>query len=196
MPRQQSRRRQPQRPSKNSASTWARELFASRNFYVLDTETTGFRKIDEIVQIGIVDKNGEVVMNTLVKPTIPMPREVINIHSITDDMLTDAPDFSEIYTRLSVLLAGQPVVAYNMNFDWRLLLQSGQRYGLPPIQTGKRHCAMKRYAEYRGVRGARGYRSHKLVAACQHEKITVKNAHDALGDVRMTLALIRKMAGK
>ena len=37
---------------------WARELMALPNFYVLDTETTGVGKKDQIVQIGIVDKHG------------------------------------------------------------------------------------------------------------------------------------------
>ena len=35
---------------------------------------------------------------------------------------------------------------------------------------------------------------HKLGEAASYEKIQVKDAHTALGDVRMTLALIQKMA--
>jgi len=173
---------------------WARQLFALPNFYVIDTETTGFRNSDEVVQIGVIDKHGEVVIDTLVKPTQRLSQTVIDIHGISNEMLVDAPGLEDLYTELSIKLAGVPLVAYNMDFDWRLMQQTFAIRKLPIFSSGKRHCAMKQYAQFRGQRGNRGYKWHKLGMAASYEKIEVKDAHTALGDVRMTLALMQRMA--
>ncbi len=175
---------------------WAQDLMKRRNFYVLDTETTGVGKGDEIVQIGIVDKNGEVVMNQLVKPSRSIPNGASAVHGIYDDDVADAPVYKDVYIELSKLLAGEVVVAYNMDFDWRMLQQTGLKYRLPDIRTGKRDCAMKQYAKFNGKWNGkrRSYVWHKLGNAVELEGLTVENAHDAVGDVLMTLALVRKMA--
>lgn len=177
-----------------ASQQWAQGLFDLPNFYVIDTETSGVGKRDEVVQIGVIDKNGEVVIDTLVKPHKRISQEVIDIHGITNEMLATAPTLDDLYTTLSIKLAGTPLIAYNMDFDWRLLQQTFTLSKLPMFKSGKRHCAMKEYARYRGTRGRRGYRWHKLSVAANYEKIKVVDAHTALGDVRMTLALIEKMA--
>jgi len=176
---------------------WAQALMQRDNFYVLDTETTGVGKGDEIVQMGIVDKNGNIVMNQLIKPTVSIPHGASGVHGIYDADVADAPIFKEIYIEISKLLAGQIVIAYNMDFDWRMLQQSNAKYRLPDIRTGKRDCAMKQYAKYNGKWNSkrRSYVWHKLGNAATLEGITVQNAHDAIGDVLMTLALIQTIAG-
>lgn len=175
---------------------WAQDLMNSKNFYVLDTETTGFEKSDQIIQIGIVDKEGKTIMNQLVKPTRSIPSGSSAVHGIYDEHVKDAPTFKEVYVQLSSVLAGQTVVAYNIDFDWRLLEQTSKLYTLPNIRTGKRHCAMKQYAQYYGSWNSskRSYSWHKLGNAITQEGLSIANAHDALGDVLMTLALIKKIA--
>lgn len=169
---------------------WAQDLM-NRRFYVLDTETTGLGRQDEIVQIGIVDQDDKPVMDELIKPTIPIPPGASKVHGIYDSDVEDAPNFKDIYTELSKLLAGQMVIAYNMTFDRRMMRQSGAEYEL---NWGK--CAMIQYAQYRGQRrkGWRSYKWHRLGSAVAQEGLQVKDAHNALGDARMTLALIQKMA--
>lgn len=180
---------------KDKMNEWAKTLFR-QDFVVLDTETTGLSGADEIVQIGIIDSTGRTLLNTLVKPTRPVPPVVIAVHGITNERLADVAPFSDLYVALSALLAGRRVIAYNMDFDWRMLTQSAGVYGLPAFRTGERHCAMKAYAQFHGLFDLkrRVYRNHKLGEACRHQKIPVVRAHDALGDVKMTLALLRKMA--
>ena len=181
---------------KEKVKTWAQELLET-GFYVLDTETTGLGKRDEVVQIGIIDQNGRTLMNSLVKPTKAIPPGASAIHGIYDADVADAPDFADLYVTLSATLAGMPMVCYNVEFDWRMLVQSAGLFGLPPLRTGARHCAMKQYARYRGQKNANGaYRWQKLTQAAKQQRIKVEDAHDALGDSRMTLALIYKMAGQ
>ena len=180
---------------RRQAIQWAQNLLAHR-FYVLDTETTGLGPADEIVQIAILDGSGASVMNQLIKPTIPIPPVASAVHGIQDRDVVEAPSFKEIYIRLSALLAGQVVIAYNMDFDWRMLQQTASRFRLPAMRIGKRDCAMKQYARFKGARHSNGrnYVWHKLGAAAAQEGLQVAQAHDALNDARMTLALIRKMA--
>ena len=180
---------------RRQAIQWAQNLLA-RNFYVLDTETTGLGERDEIIQIGIVDAGGNAVLDQLIRPSIPIPPGAARVHGITDDDVVNSPIFSSLYIKLSSLLAGETVIAYNMDFDWRMLQQTGARYRLPDIRTGKRDCAMKQYAKFKGKRSGqgRGYRWHKLTSAVAQESITPRNAHNALGDALMTLELVRKMA--
>jgi len=182
-------------PQRWQAILWARSLMA-RRFLVLDTETTGLGKNSEIVQIGIIDSGGKVVMDQLLKPRRPIPWYVSNIHGISNEDVADAPTFLQVYVELSSAIAAQPIIAYNMDFDWRLLCQTSAQYGLPELRTGKRGCAMKQYARYRLRRGIgckkQGYA--KLVNAVRHEGLELGRAHNALSDARMTLALVRKMA--
>ena len=180
---------------RRQAIHWARSLLA-HPFYVLDTETTGLGKEDEIVQIGIVDRDGGAVMNQLIKPSVAISPGAAAKHGFSARDLADAPSFTSIYIKLSALLAGQVVVSYNMEFDWRMLQQTAARCRLPDLRLGKRDCAMKQYARFKGARrsGGRGYIWHKLAAAARQEGVQIRRAHDALDDARMTLALINKMA--
>ena len=180
---------------RRQAIQWAQNLLA-RNFYVLDTETTGLGERDEIIQIGIVDAGGNAVLDQLIRPSIPIPPGAARVHGITDDDVINSPIFSSLYIKLSSLLAGETVIAYNMDFDWRMLQQTVARYRLPDIRIGKRDCAMKQYAKFKGRRSGqgRGYVWHKLTSALAQESIAVGDAHNALGDALMTLELVRKMA--
>ncbi len=180
---------------RKQAIQWAQNLIA-RPFYILDTETTGLGAGDEIVQIAILDGAGAAKMNQLIKPTIRIPPAASAVHGIRDRDVSGSPSFKDIYIQLSALLAGQVVIAYNMDFDWRMIEQTAARYRLPAMRTGKRGCAMKQYARFRSPRHSKGrnYVWHKLTAAAAQQGLPVRGAHDALGDARMTLSLIRKMA--
>ena len=187
----------PRPNDRQQAQQWARQLMSGK-FYVMDTETTGIGTQDEIVQIGIIDHSGRVVVNELVRPIRPVPPAAEAVHGISNEMLASAPPFDDVFTSISIALSGSIVVAYNMEFDWRMLTQTmslpSYQY-LPRIRVKEKYCAMKQYAAYRGVSNPKGgYRWHKLGEAAAHEGISVRDAHDAVGDVRMTLSLIQKMA--
>ena len=180
---------------KDKMQQWAHNLMRG-DFVIVDTETTGLGSTDEVVQIGIIDGKGRTLLDTLVRPTCPVPPMVTRIHGLTNEKLADASPFCDLYVTLSSLLAGRTVIAYNIDFDWRMLVQSARVYGLPPFRTGDRQCAMKAYAQFHGMFDLkrRTYAYQKLGEACRHQKIPVVKAHDALSDARMTLALLRKMA--
>jgi len=178
------------------AINWAQDLIKAP-FVIFDTETTGIGTQDEICQIGIISGwSGEVLMNTLVKPTIPMGAIASGINGITDELLQDAPTFVELYPHIWGCMSGMIGVAYNFEFDDRILRQTCNKYSLtvPPFRRGD--CAMKQYAKHAGEWDSyhRSYRWIKLVEACVSHGIQIVDAHDATGDCFMTMKLIWEMA--
>jgi DNA polymerase III epsilon subunit-like protein len=63
---------------------------ALNDWVFLDTETMGLYDA-HIVEIAIVNPLGEPLLNTFIKPTIPIPSEAREIHGITDEMVADVP---------------------------------------------------------------------------------------------------------
>lgn len=168
----------------------------------LDTETTGLERKDEIVELAVVDCDGEILMNTLVRPTIRIPPEATRIHRITNAAVAHAPTILDLLPQLDRLLAGRELVIYNRDYDLRLLRQSiqahrsapGLQLGLPPSNC---HCAMLLYAEHHGEWNAarQGYRWQKLEQAAQQCKLELPGTlHRALADAEVTRRLMLHLA--
>ena len=85
--------------------TWARQVIETGETLILDTETTGLNAHDEVIQLGIVDMRGIVLLDTLVRPTNPIAPEARAIHGITDEVLAQAPSFSNLYETMGVALS-------------------------------------------------------------------------------------------
>ena len=71
------------------------------------------------------------LLETLVRPSCPIPPEATAIHGIDDAALASAPSFEHIKEPLQSLLSGRLAVAYNADFDARLLEQSARARGVP-----------------------------------------------------------------
>jgi DNA polymerase-3 subunit epsilon len=180
---------------RHKAARWAHDLIQGE-FVIFDTETTGIGYDDELVQVGAIDQTGTVLIDTLVKPVRRISPKAAAVHGLTAEHLVDAPGFPDVYPRLVSALKGQRVVAYNADFDSRLLEQACEQYNLPVIETQAWQCAMKRYAQYHGQwNGAHNsFTWLSLTAACRKERVSAAGAHSALGDCLLTLRLIQRLA--
>ncbi len=88
----------------------------------IDLETTGinFGK-DRIIQIGAILPGGK-EYKTFVNPGMPIPKDSIEIHHITDDMVADAPSFKDVAEdMIDILNKTKYFVAYNFLFDFQML---------------------------------------------------------------------------
>ncbi len=99
-----------------------------------DLETTGMNVgSDRIVEISIlkVYPNGEKENKTwLVNPEIRIPKEVSDIHGITNEKVADAPTFKQIAPNIMMLLKDSDLAGYNSNrFDIPLLAEEMLRNG-------------------------------------------------------------------
>lgn len=102
-----------------------KELYINKdNYVILDTETTGLSKSDEIVEISIIDLEGNVLFDSLVNPHRNIPPQTIAIHGITDEMVIDAPDWQAVWPQVEGVLKNKTMIAYNAMFDVRMIRQS------------------------------------------------------------------------
>jgi len=158
----------------------------------LDTETTGTGQIDRIIQVGIVNAKGETLFESLVNPGMLIPSESSAVNGITNEMVLNAPVWTQIWPDVEAILRGRVIGIYNADFDLRLLRQTNKAYGLPmSIETNQAFCVMKLFAAFYGEWNARnnGFRSQKLEFAGKFLKIPIPNSHDAIDDARLTAAL-------
>jgi DNA polymerase-3 subunit epsilon len=168
------------------ARQWAAKLLATPGVLLLDTETTGLHGNAEIVQIAIIDTSGAVLLDTLVRPMRPIPRDASAIHSITDEKVQDAPTFADIAPQLRELLYGQRVIIYNADFDTRMLKQSAFAAGVAHELGAFFEDAMEPYSAWVG-----SWNSYHHTYKWQPLPF---GDHSALGDCRACLRVLQMMA--
>ena len=161
-------------------------------FLFVDTETTGVKSDDEIVEVSIVDADGEVVFTSLVKPTgkTEWP-EAQAIHGIGPEDVANAPAIGDMVESIRALCEGATVVMYNAKFDTRFF---------PADTFGAVECAMLRWSAYKGVLNERGsLKWHKLIAAANEAGHQWTGAaHRATADAQATATVwmfLEKIAG-
>ncbi|EJO6804392.1 3'-5' exonuclease, partial [Salmonella enterica] len=103
---------------KYSISLLAQQWLDDNRLFI-DTETTGLGDDAEIVEICIIDSHGFILLNTLVKPTKPIPDEAIAIHGITNEMVAYAPAWTDICGAVEELIRRFGFVIYNADYDLR-----------------------------------------------------------------------------
>lgn len=166
-------------------------LLALKRPLFLDTETTGLDDRAEIVEIAVIDSEGAVLVESLVRPTRKIPGDAIRIHGITDDMVADAPTWLELFPLLEQILTGRLVGIYNAEFDLRMLSQSHLAHNrFFPRDLFQNFCIMKLYAKYYGAPGYYGSpRWQKLEEAARQCGIPLHNTHRARDDALLAKAV-------
>ncbi|MBQ9317400.1 MAG: 3'-5' exonuclease [Atopobiaceae bacterium] len=163
---------------------------------VLDTETTGLHPDgnDEILSLTIIDLEGTVIFDELVRPENrkrwPKAQEV---HGITPAMVKDKQPLSayreqlcELWKRIDL------VVGYNVEFDSKFIYSSSVPFS-PYVEE---FDVMKEFAPIWGRWDERhnDYRWAKLTDCAKYYEVSDFEAHTSLGDTEATrqcfLALI------
>jgi len=183
--------------SRAAIAVRAQQILAGRPLF-LDTETTGLDPRAEIVEIAIIDHDGSMLLESLVKPTRRTPRDAVRVHGIDDRMVADAPSWADLWPQVQGILSGRRVGIYNAEFDLRMIQQSHIAHGITNGRAGSRaFCIMKLYAEFYGERNRRygGYRWQSLDKAARQCGIDLPNSHRAGDDAQLARAVLRFMAG-
>jgi DNA polymerase III subunit epsilon len=170
---------------RDEAIKWARTRL-SEDAVILDTETTGLYSA-EVIQISVIDMQGQILLDSLVKPIKPIPADATAIHGITDAMVADAPAWPAVFPHLVDVLKDRTVITYNADFDYGVIADSCiyNKLLTDDLPDGWR-CAMLIYACYIGEWSDyhKGWKWQRLPGG----------DHSALGDCQATLRLIREMA--
>lgn len=163
-----------------------RDSLSETALIFVDIETTGTRatrdRITEIAALKVV--NGEVIdrWTSLIYPECKVPLQISQLTGIRDDMLSDAPRFSEIADSLREWLGDSGLVAHNARFDYSFLRNEFKRVGvdfratlLCTLRLSRRMAPQERY--------------HNLQALLKRYGITSAGHHRACDDVDALWAL-------
>lgn len=148
-------------------------------YAVIDIETTGGRagnhKITEIGMIKMV--NGEVVdqWQSLINPQRRIPSMITSLTGITNDMVADAPLFSDIADEIDRFTENCIFVAHNVNFDYGFIREEFARlnrsYRRPKL------CTVQQMRKH-----FKGLKSYSLANLTKHFEIGMERHHRALSD--------------
>lgn len=169
---------------------------------VLDTETTGLDPVqDELLQVGIINSDGEVLYNRYLKPIKNQSwPEAEAVNRISPAMVANAPTVDEERDTIAAILATADVIlGYNVSFDVSFLQAAGipvpERTGNPPPCTYE--DVMDRFAPIYGVWSEYhgDYRWQSLGTAAHWYGYTWPDgeAHDAIADCKATLHVWKTM---
>ena len=182
---------------RDSAIRWARGM-VQRDFVVLDLETTGLAHDDEAVSIGIIDNQGNVLLDTLLRHEKQSHPKAQDTHGISWAMTRNAPRFTKVWPALIELTQDKFLVIYNANYDIRIIEQMMRRYKIDALSVfrGDASCAMNVFAKFYGAWNdyRQSYTWQKLTTAANHLGINTKGAHGAAVDALITLRVIEGMA--
>ena len=129
------------------------ELVEREDVLILDTETTGRGQYAEIIEIAMIDTTGNERYRSLCKPERPIPITAMRVHKITDRMVADAKMWVDIHETVKKLFEkADYVLAWNADFDQRMLRKTANRYGLQWKTKYKLHDLFREYRELRSDR--------------------------------------------
>ena len=159
-------------------------------FAIVDLETTGITATgDRITEIGIVlVENGAVTeeWQSLVNPECTIPAEIQALTGITDRMVANAPTFAKLAREILMRLEGRLFVAHNARFDYGFIKNAFRRLETP--FTAEVLCTVRL-----SRRLYPHYSQHNLDALILRHKLNADDRHRALGDARITWALLDAM---
>lgn len=160
---------------------------------VYDLETTGLQAgSDEIIQLAIVDGNGNELINTYIKPMHKRKWDKAEaVNGISPEMVKDAPVMPALLNKIQELIYdAEWLIGYNSTkFDDNFLKAAGL-----DLSSVKEYDVMLEYAErYNPYDEYHGNRKWSKLIEAAHRWGYRFPAHDALNDAKATLFVFQKM---
>ena len=167
----------------------AKDQTLDDTYIVFDIETTGFSSIrDRIIEIGAVKvENGQIVdkFSTFVNPERPIPFEITNLTSITDEMVLDAPTIEVVLPQFLEFIGEGALVAHNAGFDVGFIEQNCRVLGLEQEFTSVDTVALARVL-------LPTLSKYKLNLVAKALGISLENHHRAVDDAGATAEIFVK----
>lgn len=172
-----------------------RALLNRKDVLIVDTETTGVDDQAEVIEVCALDTTGMERFSALALPQGRISRRNAAIHGLTLSALREegARHWPEVHPSLADLLrATSAVLAWNAEFDRRMLAQTSARYGLPaPLPRARWRDLLADYRQYRPA-GPHGLQ-HAIV---RERAASTEIPHRAMNDCRMVLAVMRAVVSE
>jgi len=170
------------------AIKWAKNITSRDDVVYLDLETTGLKNAG-IVQIGLVDHKGEILMDMLINPEKSVEKKAFEVHGISNEMVKDASTFQDIYSEFSKHCFKKIVVIYNMAFDRPVIQRLIKIHKLEPLMVSDALCAMLVNAAYVGDWNDyhQSYKWPKLIGGDHSAAVDCQATRDTLIAIANTL---------
>jgi len=156
-----------------------------------DLETTG---IDPFYDVPVSYQVGEV--SGFVNPGREIPQGAIDIHGITDAMVSNAPSLIESTFEIRDLLESawqnrNIIIGMNVSYDLTMIYNLLEQYGSFMVMGPVLDVLVidRTWDKYR--KGSR-----KLSALCEHYGVELKNAHTASADAQACIDIFAKQVEK
>ncbi|MFA7529505.1 MAG: PolC-type DNA polymerase III [Bacilli bacterium] len=161
-------------------------------YVVYDLETTGLSSnYNEIIEIAAVKIRGEEIVeefSTYVKPKRPIPAEITEITSITEDDVRGAPPIGEVIGKFKDFIGEAILVAHNAIFDNSYLYKNlrdhkmfdGEYPSIDTLQLAK-------------IRYASKLKTFNLKAVAKYFDVELVQHHRAIADARALAAVFLRM---
>ncbi len=166
------------------------EFTIDKDLVFFDVEATGLNVLkDRILQIALIKytkKLGEPVEKMyLINPGVPISDEAIAVHGITPEMLKNKPLFSQVGKEILDFIGDADLAGYNSDrFDIPMLMEEFHRVGLH-FSIEKRRLIDVQKIFYK-------MEPRTLKAAYKYYcKSDLMDAHDAMNDVKATIAVLK-----
>ncbi|WP_439681672.1 3'-5' exonuclease [Embleya sp. MST-111070] len=161
---------------------WAQAALRPGKGAVLDCESTGLEWDARVVEIAAVcAASGDVLVNTLVDPGIPIPDRSRRIHGIGNADVANAPTWDTVLPEVLAAIGERHLIAYNSPFDRLLVTHHSRALGLSPGRLALPNewgCAMRARSVWLGTTS----------------RLRLGGGHRALADVFATQSILRQLA--
>ncbi|HFI0695712.1 TPA: bifunctional DnaQ family exonuclease/ATP-dependent helicase [Streptococcus suis] len=164
----------------------------SNRYAVVDLEATGTGADAKIIQIGIVlVENGEIIDSyaTDINPYELLDDHIKNLTGITDQQLSQAPDFGQVASTIYDMIGDAIFVAHNVKFDANLLAEAlffeGFELLTPRVDTVE--LAQLFFPTFE---------KYSLGNLAEHLDLGLDQAHTAISDAMATARLLIKIQEK
>ena len=153
-----------------------------------DLETTGLNPdgdgITEISACRFINGKLSEKFTSLINPGIPIPKNIIALTGITNNMVQDAPIISDVLPEFLVFIGTTPLVGHNIDFDVTFLSKNiaSNDLTLPKLPLYDTLSLARSFIYF--------HNSFSLGSLCDYYGIKIENAHRAGGRCNMYRGVI------
>jgi CRISPR-associated protein Cas2 len=164
-------------------------------YVAIDIETNGLNpKEHEITELGAVKIKGGIVTETyqtLVKTEKPIPKEIVDLTGITNEMLAqDGKELADAMEGFLAFVDELPVICHNAAFDYSFLQDACRKCNEAIF---KNKCIDTLALAKRYIKGVANYR---LATLAEHLGLDQNLAHRSRNDCETTIAVYQKILEK
>ena len=162
---------------------------------IVDTETTGLGKTDEILQLSVIDGLGNVLWDRYYRPLNHTSWYYAQkVNHISPEFVADKPNIAEDSAEIiSLFREYELVLGYNTKFDLRMLANNIQQFNELEINSEDVHNLYRKYETENLVPHLEKHDLGSVSSFLGFVTEENESMHNSLTDVKATLFIYKKI---